>query len=188
MPAFKNRINSLYTLPDEAFDKLEESTQTKTLKNNDFLLDYHSICRHIYYIKKGMVRIYYIKDGREITEWFAYDDNFCFSIISYFNEEPSNLIIQCIEDSEIILLPKKSLEKLSDIDLNISKLYRSMFATSLILSQYRMEALQFETAFQRYEKLMANDPEIIKRAPLKYIASYLGITFETLSRIRNQLH
>ena len=188
MSSFKQVINSISPLSYEALDDLEKIVSTKHLKKNDFVLKQDAVCRHIYFVGKGMIRIYYLKDGRDVTEWFACDQQFCFSIMSYFHEEPSNLVIQCIEDCEITYFSKSGLEKLSDESLEISRFYRSLFAGSLIGSQLRMESIQFETALQRYQSLMNNNPEIIQRAPLKYIASFLGITFETLSRIRHQLH
>ena len=187
MSALKEIVNRITTISDEALTKLEEIITTKNLDKNNYILNQDAICRHIYFVNTGMVRIYYLKDGRDITEWFAYDQQFCFSIMSYFQEVPSKLIIQCIEDCEIFFFPKDQLEKLSEQNLEISKVYRSLFAGSLVGSQIRMESIQFETALQRYQSLMNNNPEIIQRAPLKYIASFLGISFETLSRIRHQL-
>ena len=188
MSALKQVINDITPVSDQSFSFLKGITHIKPLEKNDFVLKQDAICRHIYFVEKGMVRIYYLKDGRDITEWFAYDQNFCFSIISYFYDTPSKLAIQCIEDCEITYLSKAGLEQLSDQNLEISKFYRSLFAGSLVGSQVRMESIQFETARQRYESLIKSNPEIIRRAPLKYIASFLGISFETLSRIRNQMH
>lgn len=188
MSSLKQIANNITPLSNKAFAELEGITTTSSLQKNNFVLKQDTICKHMYFIEKGMVRIFYLKDGRDVTEWFAFDQQFCFSIMSYFQGVPSNLVIQCLEDCEIIYFPKDRLEKLSDQNLEISKFYRSLFADSLVGSQVRMESIQFETAQQRYQSLMDNNPEIIQRAPLKYIASFLGITFETLSRIRHQLH
>lgn len=188
MCTLKQVITNITPMSDDAFNELESMTVTRNRNKNDFVLKQDAICRHIYFVKSGMIRIFYLKDGRDVTEWFACDREFCFSITSYFHEVPSKLIIQCIEDCEITYLPKSELERLSDENLEISRFYRSLLAGSLIGSQLRMESMQFETALQRYQSLMNNNPEIIQRAPLKYIASFLGISFETLSRIRHQLH
>lgn len=188
MSSLKQAINEGTPLSNEAFAEFLRITSTRSLKKNEFVLRQDAICKHIYFVKTGMVRIYYLKDGRDITEWFACEREFCFSITSYFHEVPSKLIIQCIEECEITYLPKSGLERLADENLEVSRFYRSLFAGSLIGSQLRMESIQFETALQRYQALMNNNPEIIQRAPLKHIASFLGISFETLSRIRHQLH
>lgn len=188
MSFFKQALNNISPFSDSNFSLLESICFQKTINNGDFVLKQDVIGKYIYFINKGMVRIYYLKDGRDITEWFAYENQFCFSINSYFNEVPSKLVIQCIEDCEIKFIPKQELESLANKNLEISKFYRQLIAGSLIFSQIRMESIQFETALQRYEELINSNPEIIKRAPLKYIASFLGISFETLSRIRNQVH
>ena len=78
------------------------------------------------------------------------------------------------------------LMKLADEHHDIERLLRKMVTLSLILSQERMDSIQFESAQQRYEKLLKTSPQIVQRVPLTYIASFLGITLETLSRIRSQ--
>ena len=188
MSLFKLAVEKYVKLSPASFHELEDITTLCQFKQDEFILKHDAICKHIYFVNKGLIRIYYLKESRDITEWFAYDNQFFFSIISYFNESPSKLIIQCIEDCDILFLPKSNLEQLSSVNIEISKLYRSLLAHSLIGSQLRMESIQFETALQRYQGLLKNNPEIIRRAPLKYIASFLGINVETLSRIRNQIH
>lgn len=187
MSLFKEAVTDISPLSDQAFQELEGITISKLLKQDDYVLRQDAICNSFYFVNKGMLRIYYLKDGRDITEWFAYDKNFCFSIISFFNKVPSKLIIQCIEDSEVLFIPKLELDRLATHNLEISKFYRLLLSRSLIASQFRIESIQFETALQRYQGLINSNPEIVRRAPLKYIASFLGITFETLSRIRNQI-
>lgn len=188
MSLFKEAVSKFLAISPKALVELEEILIKKSFEQDDYVLKQGAFCKHIYFVNKGMIRFFYLKDRLDITEWFAYDQQFCFSITSYFNDVPSKLIIQCIEDSEIFHLPKDELEKLASHNLEISKLYRLLLANSLIGSQLRMESIQFETALQRYQSLMKNNPEIIQRAPLKHIASFLGIRFETLSRIRKQLH
>lgn len=188
MSTFSRVVKTITPLSEEDIRALESISFNKSLEQGDYILKQGAIDNHLYFINKGMVRIYYLKDGREVTEWFAYEEQFFFSIYSYFHNAPSKLIIQCIEPANILHVPKIELEKLAYANRDIGLFYRQLLAGSLTLSQIRMESIQFETARQRYQKLLSNTPEILKRAPLKYIASYLGISFETLSRIRNQEH
>jgi CRP-like cAMP-binding protein len=95
------------------------------------------------------------------------------------------LIIQTIEPSEVMGIHYNNLIKLAGQYHDIETLFRKMMTGSLILSQQRMDSIQFETAHQRYEKLIKETPAIIQRVPLSYIASFLGVTLETLSRIRS---
>lgn len=143
-----------------------------------------AVCDYIFFIKKGVARIYYYKNNKEITEWIAMDKQFFLSINSFFERTPSQLIIQTLEPSIVMGIHHNDLMKLASQHHEIETLFRKMLTRSLILSQYRMDSIQFETAQQRYENFLKNNPEIIQRVPLSFIASFLGITLETLSRIR----
>ena len=150
-----------------------------------FLVKEQSVSDYIYFIEKGVARIYYYKNDKEITEWIAMDGQFFLSITSFFQRMPSHLIIQTLESSEVYGIHHNDLMKLADQHHDIEKLLRKMVTGSLILSQQRMDSIQFETAQQRYEKLLQTSPNIIQRVPLSYIASFLGVTLETVSRIRS---
>ena len=113
------------------------------------------------------------------------DEQFFLSITSFFQRVPSRLIIQVIEPSEVCGIHHNDLMALADKYHDVEKLLRKMITRSLILSQIRMDSIQFETAQQRYEGILRNSPAMIQRVPLSYIASFLGVTLETLSRIRS---
>jgi CRP-like cAMP-binding protein len=155
-----------------------------SVPKDHFLLREHAVADHIFFIQEGVARIYYYKAGKEITEWIAMDNQFFLSITSFFQRTPSHLIIQTIEPSEVYGIHNHDFMRLADEHHDIERLLRKMVTFSLILSQQRMDAIQFETAQQRYEKLMQSNAGIIQRVPLSYIASFLGVTPETLSRIR----
>lgn len=181
-----NALKKNSSLSAATLEELSHYCTRRTYEKESLILQNREICKHLYYIEQGLIRIFYYKKNKEITEWFAPSDNFCFSIISYFDELPSNLIIECLEKSKITLITKKGLDKLTKENLEISNLLISLFSDSLKTSQKRLYNLHFHTARQRYEKLFVDQPEIIKKAPQRYIASYLGISAETLSRIRNK--
>ncbi len=183
---YLNILNEVSPLSKESKKELSSYLYSKKIKKGDFLLNYGEVCKDIYFVNKGFLRIFYYKNGKNITEWFTNEKHFCFSINSYFEETPSNLIIEALEDSEIVFLSKEGLEKLRKINIEIANMMIAFFSNSLIFSQKRMESLQFETAKQRYNNLFRDQPEIFNKVPLQYIASFLGITKETLSRIRAQ--
>lgn len=143
------------------------------------------VADYIWFVEKGSIRIFYNKEGKEITEWIALDNQFFMSITSFFTRRPSKLIIQAIEPVSLWGIHYNDLMKLADTHHAIETLLRKMVTGSLMLSQDRMESIQFETALQRYQRLLQTSPGIIQRVPLQYIASFLGITKETLSRIRS---
>ena len=186
METFNKRIDAIGLLSPESKTVFLNAWESWSVPKDHFLVRENAIAHHLFYIKKGIARIYYFKNGKEITEWIALDDQFFFSIISFFEQKPSNLIIQTIEASEVMGIHHNKLMALCDQFHDIERWFRKAITGSLILSQYRMDSIQFETAQQRYEKLLANNPSIIQRVPLSYIASFLGITQETLSRIRSQ--
>ncbi len=183
---YLNRLNEISPLSEDTKGLLSENLQSQEYKKGEYILNFGETCKHIYFVNKGFIRIFYYKNGVDITEWFASEKHFFFSISSYFNETPSKLIIEVIEDSEIIMQSKAGFEKLRKSNIEITNLYIELFSKSLIGSQKRMESIQFETAKERYQSLLVEKPSILKKVPLQFIATFLGITKETLSRIRTK--
>ena len=177
-------LNTIAPLSPESRESLQDCISVKKVPKGDHVLKFGETCRHIYFVHKGFVRIFYYKDGKDITEWFADEKQFFFSIRSYFEQRPSKLIIEALEDCEIIRLSKEGQDRLRQSNLEISNLIISFYSGSLIHSQKRMESMQFENAASRYQNLLSQQPNILKKVPLQHIASFLGITQETLSRIR----
>jgi CRP-like cAMP-binding protein len=188
MENFKIALKKYVSLSEESWCQLSEICAKKTFGKNDFVLKHEAVCNGIYFVSSGLLRNFYFKDNKEISEWFAFEHSFCFSIISYFNKVPSYLGIQCLEDSEIITISHDGLMKLKNENFEIANLAFALISGSLIASQQRMMSLQFETALQRYEHLLKAHNNMLQRIPLHYIASYLGVSAETLSRIRKQVH
>jgi CRP-like cAMP-binding protein len=182
----QNAITTISPLSAESMDAFHQSWKHWSVKKDHFLLKENTVSDYIYFIEKGVARIYYYKNGKEITEWIALDGQFFLSITSFFQRIPSHLIIQTIEPSEVFGIHHDDFMKLADKHHDIERLLRKMVTSSLILSQVRMDSIQFESAQQRYERLLQTTPQIVQRVPLTYIASFLGITLETLSRIRSQ--
>ena len=184
-PSMIQALDLIHPLGPESQKQIQAITEQVTLEKSQLLLPFGKTCKDIYFVESGFLRIFYIKDGKEVTEWFADQGEFCFSIDSYFHQAPSNLAIECLEDSSILKISKKGIDKLTAANLEIANLVIKMFSGSLILSQKRMNSIQFETARERYEQLEKLHPNLLKKAPLQHIASFLGITSETLSRIRS---
>ena len=134
--------------------------------------------------QKGLVRQFYYKNDKELTEYMATEDNIVMSIESLFKEQPSSQQIVALEPTILFALPKKDLEHEAVRNVNIQMLYRKILEESLILSQHHADMLRFESAQDRYQKLVKNQPQLVLRAPLVYIASFLQMTPETLSRVR----
>jgi CRP-like cAMP-binding protein len=141
-------------------------------------------CKTIYFVKKGVVRIYYFKEAIDITESFEFENAFVARAESLFTGKPSRKAIQAIEDTTLIAIDSNKLFKLFDSHPDLERLFRKIIETSYMNTVNRIESLQFNTAEERYKILLKAAPDVLKRIPLKYVASYLGITQVSLSRIR----
>ena len=153
------------TMTHEELDMLESILVPMKFAKNEYILREGEICTNIYWVVKGLVRQFYFKNDKELTEYMATE----------------NTIVMCIES---LFMPKADLEAVAMKSVNIQILYRKILEESLILSQHHADMLRFESAQDRYQKLVKNQPQLVLRAPLVYIASYLQMTPETLSRVR----
>jgi CRP-like cAMP-binding protein len=168
----------------EAEKAIAEISKVITVKKNTDLQPIGHTCKTIYFINKGVARIYYFKDGIDITESFAFENNIIARVESLFTGKPSRKAIQILEDAEIVAINSTQLFNLYDKYPEIERLFRLIFESAYVGTVDRIEGIQFHTAEERYNALIKEAPDVIKRVPLKYIASYLGITQVSLSRIR----
>jgi len=185
--AYLDRLTHFNPVSEESRNLLKKHIYTQKVAKGDFILKYREVCNAIYFIQSGFARQYYFKDGKDITEWFAGEQEFCFSISSYFQSTPSNLMIEALEDSTVIYLDKKGFTALTQTHLDLAQLAITMFSRSLIFSQERTESILFQSAKDRYLNLLKKQPHILQQVSLAHIASFLGITQETLSRIRAKI-
>lgn len=173
------------TMTHEELDVLESILVPMKFLKGELILKEGEVCRNIYWIARGLVRQFYYKNGKELTEYMAAEDTMCMSIESLFKEEPTHQQIQALEPTVLYALPKPALEREAVRNVNIQMLYRKILEESLIISQVHADMVRFESAQERYAKLVKRSPQLVLRAPLVYIASYLQMTPETLSRVRN---
>ena len=173
------------TMTHDELDILESILVPMRYAKGEKILTEGETCKNIYWVVKGLVRQFYYKNGKELTEYMAAENSIFMCIESLFKEEPTRLQIMAIEPTIVYLLPKAELEAVAMKSVNIQILYRKILEESLILSQKHADMLRFESAQDRYQKLVKGNPQLVLRAPLVYIASYLQMTPETLSRVRN---
>lgn len=174
------------TMTHEELDTLESIFVPKKYAKGEMILKEGEVCESIYYIDKGLIRQFYYKNDKELTEHIGADGEIFMCIESLFKEEPTKLQVEALEPSVIYLIPKHKLEQVALHNVNIQILYRKILEESLIISQVHADLLRFETAQNRYKRLCKMKPQVVLRAPLVYIASYLQMTPETLSRVRAQ--
>lgn len=178
-------VNSRYPEMEQGGrELLEKVLIRKELGKGEILLNEGQICRHIVFVGKGMMRQFYYKNGKDVTEHFSYEGCILMCIESMLKQEPTKLMAETLEASVIYMLPFDTLLKLTEESKEIDTFYRKVLEYSLIVSQIKADSWRFETARERYNLLLHHHPEIVKRAPLSHIASYLLMTPETLSRVR----
>ena len=173
------------TMTHDELDILEGILEPVKYGKGEMILAEGEVCRGISYIEKGLVRQFYNKNGKEVTEHLGVDHTIFMCIESLFKEEPSRLQVEALEATLVYILPKSKLEAAAIRNVNIQMLYRKILEESLIQSQVHADLMRFETAPNKYKRLCELSPQVVLRAPLTYIASYLQMTPETLSRIRS---
>lgn len=173
------------SLNRESIHALADILVPKKYKKGERILNEGDVCKSMLFIEKGMTRQFYYKYDKDLTEHIGYEDSFIICLESYFKEQPTRLMIETLEPTIVWEIDKHKIEELSTVNMEIGILYRKVFEDSLITSQTKADILRFEPANERYNKLMMRHPEILKRAPLIYIASLLQMTPETLSRVRS---
>ena len=184
--AIRSLLNSRFPeMSEEGIRILNNNFIEKSYSKGDILLKEGDIASGIILVGKGMLRQYYFKNGKDVTEHFSYEGCVLMCIESMMKQEPSRLIVEALEPVVIYELPFLQLQKLVEVSIEMNRFYRKVLEYSLIISQIKADSWRFETARERYSQLMNTHPEIIKRAPLAHIASYLLMTPETLSRVRS---
>ena len=173
------------TMTYDELDVLESLLVPIKYGKGEKILQEGEVCRNISYIEKGLVRQFYFKNGKEVTEHLGVDHSIFMCIESLFKEEPTRLQVEALEPTLVYALPKAKLEAAAMRNVNIQMLYRKILEESLIQAQIHADLVRFESAPNRYKRLCDLSPQVVLRAPLPYIANYLQMTPETLSRIRS---
>ncbi len=173
------------TMTHDELDTLEGILVQRKFAKGELVLKEGDVCRDILYIHSGLLRQFYNKKGRMVTEHLGVDGTIVMCIESLFREEPTILQVEALEPTVCYALPKKRLEEVALHNVNIQILYRKILEESLILSQVHADLVRFETAQDRYKRLRKLMPKVVQRAPLNFIANYLQMTPETLSRVRS---
>ena len=182
-----HQLASIISISEELKAELLSVSQPFSLTKGDFLLNKGDRCSNIYFVEKGLLRGYYFEEDKEITNWFAQDSEFATNLFSFITNKPSNEYIQALEDCELIKLSQETLQSLYVKFPETERLGRIITENYYIKLESRLLRIRFKTAKERYLKLCETNPSLLQRASLGQIASYLGITQETLSRIRAEV-
>jgi CRP/FNR family transcriptional regulator, anaerobic regulatory protein len=182
--AFKDFVSTLVTFEPGAQEDFQRMVRERSLKRKEHFLRQGEICRSIGFIKSGYIRLYYLLDGEDITKDFNFENNFCGSHASFSTLSPSRFNIVAMEDVVIEEINRADLYVLYDKYKSFERLGRLMMERMFDRKEQRESAFLQDDAEIRYADLLIQYPGITQRVPLKYIASYLGLTAETISRLR----
>jgi CRP-like cAMP-binding protein len=178
-------IKNVELPPEETAHKISLLFQRDEFPKGHFLYRQGEICQHIYYIEKGIARVYYLTEGgKEITQWFFAENNFLTAVDSFYHHKPTQVTCELLEDSIVYSLKYSEMEAMLNENHEMARFaFHTAYELARMLSSY-ISAMKFQSAVERYNALMKEYPRIFQRAKLGHIASFLGITQETLSRIR----
>ncbi|WP_244891101.1 Crp/Fnr family transcriptional regulator [Cyclobacterium xiamenense] len=179
-------FDTIYPISAKAKEALKQLIREQRHAKNEIVQGIGSRCRTVYLVKTGGARIFYYKDGNDITEHFAFENELIVRAESLFTGNPTSKGIQAIDDTTLLAIDSEKLFQLYDQHHDLERLFRLIFEREYVHTVKRLESLQFKSARERYLELLETT-DFVQKIPLKYIASYLGITQVSLSRIRSSL-
>lgn len=181
---FLQYISSVIPVSDALDAELHRITRVVEIERNTCFMRQGDRCDDLYFVEEGLMRGYYYNEDKEITSWFSKEGEFATSFYSFITQRPTVEFAETLEDTVLVQLPYHSLQKLYRDFPETERLGRLLTEAYYIRLESRFLAMQFTTAKERYDALLDTNPSLVNRAPLGCIASYLGMTQETLSRIR----
>lgn len=182
-------IERKVALRDEDNAILEKIVRLESFQKGDELVRFGETCTKLRFVISGIYRAYKLEDGKEITSYFNYQNRnpFVASFVSLLTKEPSDETVECIEDGALLTINYSDWLDAYATSERLNTFGRVMAELNYVLAMERIEALQFHTATDRYEAFIKHYPQLLNLIPHHYIASYIGVAPESLSRIRKEL-
>ena len=175
-----------YSLPSDQISILSKFKDLKIDKNFQ-LLNCGEVCRHAYFICRGCLRTYFVDEkGEEKTRYVAFENKFVSAFASFITQAPSAECVQALEDSELLRISQTDFYQLVDTNEVFAKLYRQSLEQSQVFATWRIETMISMSAKERYQNLLERMPQVASRLSNKHVASFLGITQESLSRLKRK--
>ena len=184
--ALKTFLNKYSSFSPAVLEEITGKFRHRKVKKNEYLLREGDTCRDLVFVQKGCLRLYYLKEDIEVSVWFAFEQSSAIEIYSFISENSSGYFLQAIEDSEILYLSKTALNKLYRQYPKMQEMMRNFWEDVILHLINRFTALQKDSAEKRYKDLL-NKPGYLQTIPQKYLASFIGVTPTSLSRIRKKI-
>jgi len=178
-------FNAIYPIGDELKSAIVKNSSIIQIKRKTTLLSAGESSNTIYFIVAGAARVYYLdKDGKQTNTWFLFENELLISVYSFFTGQPSFEYIETLEDATLIAVKREKLDELYLKYMDFNFIGRKLTEYYYIRNEMQANDLRILSARARYEELLRRSPQLFQRVSLGHIASYLGISQETLSRIR----
>jgi CRP/FNR family transcriptional regulator, anaerobic regulatory protein len=184
LKAILHNLSQYITISEQAKTKLAEIIVLKNYTKGSILLKEGEVCQSLNFLKTGLVRGFFNQKGKDITSWFAMDNDVATPLYSFVTRKPSSEIMEIMEDSEVYSVSYDDIQQLYRQFPEFNLVGRVLTEKYYVELMARTMSFQFQSAKERYLQLLAHRPELLQRVSLGHIASYLGISQETLSRIR----
>lgn len=182
-----NTITNIEILPERALAKLKSIAKKVVYPKGHILIKSDSVAHYMYLLQKGVVRAFVRRDTHDVTFWFGIDQGIVISMNSYVNNQPSYECIELLEECQLLEIKTIDLQKLYLEDIHLANWGRKLAENELQNVEKRLLSIQFKTAKEKYLDLLNQHPDLLQRVNLGHIASYLGITQVSLSRIRSEI-
>ncbi len=180
-------ISSFVKLSEEELDQITNTLQVVTLKRREVLSSIGDVCRKVYFVDSGLLRYYQIVEGEEVTGQFFFEGSWYADLESFVSEKPSRQCAQAIEETRLLAVSRKDLYQLFEDIPKFERFGRLMAENAFIGLRRKIDRISLFTAEEAYLDLIKTRPKVSERVPQHYIASFLGIKPQSLSRIRKRL-
>jgi len=177
-------FDEIERLPEEAKALIAQKAKLHRFAKGEIIFQQGQVCHNMFFMMRGLARVFHGKEEKEVVDWIATEENPFTAIDSFYSRRPSRYTIEVLEDSDVYSILYDDMEGLCRRFHVIERIARMVTMDQFLILQERVDMIQFQNAQQRYETFLQRFPGLIHRLQLTHIASYLGITLETLSRIR----
>lgn len=186
MEMMLGEIRARCQVTPELEGRLKSAFERVEFQAGDYIADGNSIMRHLYFLESGTIRTYFYHDGRDISSWFYMENTFFTSWYSFLHQEEDSEAIEVLKDCVVYGISKTALDELYDSFPEFNAFGRKLYEEQVGFLDYYFKAHSFISAKEKYDLLLLVYPDITQRVKLGHIASFLGISQETLSRIRGK--
>jgi len=185
----KSFTNKIIPIDEAAWEVFEQYFSLRILNKGEILWRGGDICKHIVFLNKGLIRVYYFSesDGKEITSQFFFENSYLTDYVSLISRQPCRHTYEALEETELIIIPRIGLYEMYDKFKFFERFGRLMAERSYLKLREVSMNLKMVSPEEKYLKILRERPKVIQRVPLKMIASYIGVSPEHLSRIRKKI-